>query len=90
MESPSHLIPLRLPDFDLGDEPIVATVWFAKVGQGVIEGDRLLEVMVGDATIDLPSPATGMLDKRLVKEDERLEPGQVLGYVRASAEQHFP
>jgi pyruvate/2-oxoglutarate dehydrogenase complex dihydrolipoamide acyltransferase (E2) component len=89
-ENPARLIPFQLPDLGLGEEPIVATVWFAKAGEGVIEGDRLLEIMVGDATIDLPSPATGTLAERSVREDERLESGQVLGYVRAAAAHHYP
>jgi pyruvate/2-oxoglutarate dehydrogenase complex dihydrolipoamide acyltransferase (E2) component len=77
-----------LPDLGMGDEPITATVWFASVGQAVIEGDRLLEVMVGDATVDLPSPATGILARRLVAEDERVETGQLLGYVIESPLPH--
>jgi pyruvate/2-oxoglutarate dehydrogenase complex dihydrolipoamide acyltransferase (E2) component len=81
MQDGDQRVPFVLPDLGMGDELILATVWFASEDQPVIEGDRLLEVLVGDATVDLPSPATGSLSQRLVAEDQPLEPGQLLGYV---------
>lgn len=88
MQAEQQSVPFVLPDLGLGSEPITASVWYAGSGQSVIEGDRLLEVMVGDATVDLPSPATGILTHRLVAEDQRLEPGQVLGFVAAAPAPH--
>jgi len=88
MRDEQQLIPIILPDLGLGSEPVTASVWYAVVGQSVIEGDRLLEVTLGDATVDLPSPATGILTRRLVAEDQRLEVGQVLGHVTPSPVPH--
>ncbi len=46
-----------------------------------IAGDRLIEILVEGATFDVSSPATGRLAERLVRPDERLTPGQILGMV---------
>ena len=51
-----------------GDE----TVW---------EGDRLVEVLVGPATFDVPAPATGRLAEIRAREDDHVLPGALLGYI---------
>lgn len=74
-------VELRLPDFDLGQTVITACSWHAAVGQRVVAGDRLLEVLAGDVTIDLPAPASGLLVKRSVAVDEVLSVGQILAVI---------
>ena len=72
---------LLLPDLGLGDTPVLVSVWLVDVGAEVTEGDRLLEVVAGAVTIDLPSPASGTLAEILVDEDEPLAIGQSLAVV---------
>jgi pyruvate/2-oxoglutarate dehydrogenase complex dihydrolipoamide acyltransferase (E2) component len=76
--------PIILPE--LGAAPVVLSVWFADPGELVFEGDRLVEVLVGGATFDVPSPATGHLAVRLALPNDPLAPGQVLGVVEAEDE----
>src|SRR5438105_15912775 len=46
-----------LPDLGTGpDVPIVVSHWFAARGDEVWEGDRLVEILVGPATFDVPAP----------------------------------
>lgn len=66
---------------DIGAEPVVLSVWLVDPGDVVYEGDRLVEVLVGGATFDVPSPATGRLAERRALANDRLRPGQVLGSV---------
>jgi pyruvate/2-oxoglutarate dehydrogenase complex dihydrolipoamide acyltransferase (E2) component len=74
-----------LPDLGTGpDEPIVISHWFAARGDEVWEGDRLVEVLVGPATFDVPAPTTGRLAEIRGEEDDRVEPGAVLGLVAVS------
>ena len=47
----------------------------------VWEGDRLVEVLVGPATFDVPSPTSGRLAVIHGLEDDRVAPGMVLGFV---------
>ena len=45
------------------------------------QGDAVLEVVAGSATVDLPAPASGVLVAKLVLDDEPLKIGQRLGVV---------
>lgn len=74
-------VELRLPDLDLGETPITACSWYVAVGQRVVEGDRLLELLAGEVTVDLASPATGILRERCVEIDDRLTIEQVLAVI---------
>src|SRR5689334_693709 len=68
-----------LPDLGTGpDEPIVVSHWFAARGDKVWEGDRLVEVLVGPATFDVPAPRSGRLAEIRGVEDDRVEPGAIL------------
>ena len=53
-----------------------------RAGEEVWEGDRLVEVLVGPATFDVPAPATGRLAEIRGREDDRVAPGAVLGLWR--------
>ncbi|WP_169975848.1 biotin/lipoyl-containing protein [Tautonia rosea] len=61
------------------DEPIIISHWFAARGAEVWEGDRLVEVLVGPATFDVPAPCSGRLAEIRGFEDDRVWPGMVLG-----------
>lgn len=59
-------VPLVLTDLDLGEIPVLACSWLADQGARVVQGDRLLEVVAGEVTIDLAAPASGRLIQRAV------------------------
>jgi pyruvate/2-oxoglutarate dehydrogenase complex dihydrolipoamide acyltransferase (E2) component len=71
--------PVILPD--LGAAPVHVSLWFARPGDPVVEGERLVEVIVPGATFDVASPATGTLRERLVLPRDSIVPGQVLGVI---------
>jgi pyruvate/2-oxoglutarate dehydrogenase complex dihydrolipoamide acyltransferase (E2) component len=77
-------VELRLPDLDLGGTHVTACSWHFAVGDRVVEGDRLLEVLAGEVTVDLPSPASGILVQRCVRIDQQLSVGQALAVIEAS------
>ena len=71
-----------LPELGTGpDVPIIVSHWFAERGDEVWEGDRLVEVLVGPATFDVPAPTSGRLAVIHGLEDDRVTPGTVLGLV---------
>jgi pyruvate/2-oxoglutarate dehydrogenase complex dihydrolipoamide acyltransferase (E2) component len=78
---PRTRVPVVLPD--LGVESARMSVWFAEPGDAVYEGDRLVEVVVGGATFDVSSPATGRLAERFALPPDEVKPRQVLGEVIA-------
>ena len=81
---PADIVELRLPDFKLGDIPITVCSWYVKSNQRVMEGDRLVEVLAGDATIDLAAPASGILVERCVPIDEPLHVDQLLAVIETA------
>ena len=77
--SPYDLI---LPDLGLDDRPIVLSLWLVKEGTQVTEGEPVVEVMAGEATVDLPAPADGTLVEHLVDEGEAIAVGCRLAVIR--------
>ena len=75
--------PLTLPDLGLGDEPIVLTLWLVKRGSRVAEGEPLVEVLAGVATVDLPSPADGVLAEKSAEAGDVLVVGQRLAVIES-------
>jgi pyruvate/2-oxoglutarate dehydrogenase complex dihydrolipoamide acyltransferase (E2) component len=78
------IVELRLPNLDLPGVRVTACSWHATKGQQVVEGDRLLEILAGDVTVDLAAPVSGVLVERCVEIDQALEVGQVLARIRNS------
>ena len=80
-----RLVAVILPDLGTGpDAPIVVSHWYARRGDEVWEGDRLVEVLVGPATFDVPAPTSGRLAEIRMREDELIVPGAILGLVAAA------
>ena len=74
---------LLMPDLGLPATPAVASSWLVEAGRQVRAGDRLLEVLAGSVTVDLPAPAAGVVSQLFVEEDDPLSPGQVLALILA-------
>jgi pyruvate dehydrogenase E2 component (dihydrolipoamide acetyltransferase) len=74
---------LTLPELGAGEMLITASLWLVEVGDEVSEGDRLLEVCFGAASVDLPAPASGVLVETLVAEDDVLGVGQELAIIES-------
>lgn len=74
---------LRLPELGLGDTPLVASLWLVRRGSEVTAGDRVLEVLAGDVTVDLSSPASGILREVLVADEQPITVDQPLAIIEA-------
>jgi len=72
---------LVLPDLGLEDQPLTISLWLVEVGAEVAAGDRLVELAADSVTIDLPSPASGVLVETLAVEDEEVQIGQILAVI---------
>jgi pyruvate/2-oxoglutarate dehydrogenase complex dihydrolipoamide acyltransferase (E2) component len=83
---PIHRHELVLPDLGMAEIPVLASVWLVEAGAEVTEGDRLLEVVAGSVTVDLPSPASGTLSEIFVGEDDPLAVGQLLAVVTGDSD----
>ncbi|MHB0958414.1 MAG: biotin/lipoyl-containing protein [Pirellulaceae bacterium] len=84
MSEPTQAV--MVPDLGLPDLAIVVGVWLVPLGARVSQGDRLVELLAGDAAVDLSAPISGVFCERCASEDQRVEPGQVLGRIKKTAE----
>lgn len=75
--------PRRVPVVqpELGTEQVRFSLWHVRVGERVLEGDRLAEVLIPGASFDVPAPATGRLAEVHALPNDPLAPGAVLGIV---------
>ena len=74
---------LILPELGIDDQPIAVSLWLVNRGSRVAEGDPVLEVLAGAATVDLSAPVDGVLVERLVEEDDTLSVGQRLAVIKS-------
>ena len=65
----------------LGAPRATFSLWYVKVGDRVVEGDRVAEVLIPGATVDVHSPASGTLTEQLAFPNDALAPGQTLGWI---------
>ncbi len=71
--------PITLPD--LGSSPVTFGLWHVGVGERVLEGERVAEVRIRGAVVDLPAPVSGTLSEQFARPADTLHPGQILGTV---------
>jgi pyruvate/2-oxoglutarate dehydrogenase complex dihydrolipoamide acyltransferase (E2) component len=71
--------PILMPD--LGAAAPQLNLWFARPGDRVYSGDRLVELLLEGATFDVSSPVTGKLAEKVARPGEHPLPGQVLGWI---------
>jgi pyruvate/2-oxoglutarate dehydrogenase complex dihydrolipoamide acyltransferase (E2) component len=76
--------PLAVPDCGVMGMPLRLSLWLVPEGSDVLEGDRVVELLAGGATIDLESPVTGRLVAHLADEDEVVAPGMVIAEFEAT------
>ena len=77
----AHHTNITVPELGLPDTPISVSVWHVAVGSEVYQGDRVVELLAGSATIDVAAPASGRLVRRMVQEDEVVAVEQIVGVI---------
>jgi 2-oxoglutarate dehydrogenase E2 component (dihydrolipoamide succinyltransferase) len=78
------LIDITVPESSQeGTESFVAG-WLKKTGDPVALHEPLLEISTDKVNMEVASPAEGILTEILKKENEKIEPGDVLGRIQLS------
>jgi pyruvate/2-oxoglutarate dehydrogenase complex dihydrolipoamide acyltransferase (E2) component len=75
--------PVVMPD--VGAATPIVSVWFVSLAERVYAGDRLVEILIAGATIDVTAPVSGRLVEIMAWPDAAVTPGEVLGFVEEEA-----
>src|SRR5215218_5294984 len=87
---------LKLPDLGEGLTEGEIARWLVAEGQEVAEDDPLVEIQTDKTTVEIPSPAAGVVARILAEEGELVPVGKVIvvigdgGTARRSPEQEQP
>jgi len=81
LPDPTEHVAITVPDLDLPATPISVSNWLIPPGSELYIGDRVVELLAGEVTVDLPAPASGRLAEQLAYEDDVVEVGQTLGFI---------
>jgi 2-oxoglutarate dehydrogenase E2 component (dihydrolipoamide succinyltransferase) len=76
---------IRVPP--LGESVSEATIgqWFKKVGDKVNADEPLVELETDKVTVEVPSPASGVIEAIEAKDGETVGPGALLGTIKVGA-----
>lgn len=70
-----------LPELGLGSRSLVVSLWLVEPGSEVTAGDRLLEILAGEATVDLSAPVSGVFVEALVDDEQSVRVGQPVAVI---------
>ena len=71
------MLPLPLPE--LGAETATFGLWHVAVGDRVLEGERIAEVWIPGAVVELVAPAVGIIREQFVRSLDPITPATILG-----------
>ena len=74
-----HLI--TLPELGANDQPIRVSTWLTQIGEEVVAGEAIVEVLLKGITFDVASPVSGQLRRIDRFENDVIRPGDVLGWL---------
>ena len=68
---------------EVGDGVTQATIseWLISVGDHVVEGETIVEIMTDKAAFEVPSPAYGILKEIVIESDTEVAVGSVIGRI---------
>lgn len=80
----------KMPDLGEGVQEGEIVKWLVKEGDKISHDQHLLEIMTDKATMEIPSPRDGILEKILVKEGEIAKIGQAMAEIQTGSEDRRP
>jgi pyruvate/2-oxoglutarate dehydrogenase complex dihydrolipoamide acyltransferase (E2) component len=75
------MLPIAVPDPGPSSQPIRVSAWLVEPGDEVLEGDRVVELLLPGITFDVTSPVAGTVAQCVRMLDEVVSPGDVLAWV---------
>ncbi len=72
-------MPIAVPE--LGTTRATFSLWYVRIGDRVVAGDRVAEILVPGAVFDVSAPTGGIVAERSVRPNDPLPPGTVIGVI---------
>ena len=80
----AEMINILMPQSDEGTESVVER-WLKKIGEAVTANEPLIEINTDKVSLEIPAPADGFLAEIVKKENEPVNPGDLLGRLSIKA-----
>jgi pyruvate/2-oxoglutarate dehydrogenase complex dihydrolipoamide acyltransferase (E2) component len=75
--------PIVVPE--VGIAAALLSIWYARPGESVCAGERIVELLMGTATFDVAAPCSGRFVEKSAWPLEPVTVGQVLGFIEEDA-----
>ena len=72
---------ISLPELGANDQPIRVSTWLTQIGEEVVAGEAIVEVLLKGITFDVAAPVSGQLRRIDRFENDVIRPGDVLGWL---------
>jgi pyruvate dehydrogenase E2 component (dihydrolipoamide acetyltransferase) len=76
------MVKIILPELAEGIEGATVSYWHLQEGDGVMEGQDIVELATDKATFSVPSPCKGKIAKIYFEEGELVKIGEVLAEIQ--------
>ncbi len=77
--------PLTLPDLGTTGQQVRVSTWLTQIGEDVVAGDAVVEVLLRGMTFDVEARSSGRLRRIGLFENDLVEPGETLGWIEPIA-----
>lgn len=72
---------VRLPELAEGVDKAVVSFWHKDIGETVLKGDDLVEMLTDKATFNVPAPVSGKLNSKSAEEGQEIKVGDIMGHI---------
>lgn len=69
------------PDLGLPAAKPRVSLWLVPLGARVLAGDRIVEILAHEVTVDVAAPIAGRLVEKCIEEENEYETGDCLGFI---------
>ena len=80
----AKLIDIIMPDSDQEGTELVLENWFKQIGDSVDIHEPIIEINTDKVSLEVPSPASGILREILKQPNETVTPGEILGRLEST------
>ena len=77
---------IALPELGVEQQPLRVGAWLTEMGETVVAGDPVVEVMINGIVFDVEAPVSGILRRCERLDGDGTEVGETLGWIEPERE----